>query len=241
MAHKPLIATRPIASSGKRRDLSRDSLIAAAIRLMDRPSAAALTMRGLADTVGVTPMALYNHFRSKRDLMAAVADHLIASAQFDGGHADWRQQLRHCFGMLRELCIRHPGLPNLLEQDGAATAAAFAPMDVTVRALVSEGMNELDSVRTFYLLTGFTLSHAAYQARPVPALEPSERVRKERLAERGFTAIERLDLPPAWDFDAGFAFGLSLILNGIEAELKDRTGTNGSEVQGGFSSTGGVQ
>src|SRR5690606_15347601 len=139
----------------------------------------------------------------------------------------------------RELCIRHPGLPNLLEQDGAATAAAFAPMDVTVRALVSEGMNELDSVRTFYLLTGFTLSHAAYQVHRVPVLEPPDRLQKERLAEESPSEMERLDLPPAWDFDAAFAFGLSLILKGIEAELPDNAGTIGPAAQGGILATGG--
>lgn len=209
----------PATSGGKRWDLSRDRLIAAAVGLIDRKGAGALTMRGLADDVCVTPMALYNHFSSKRDLLAAVAEHLVSSAQFDGKHADWQQQLRHCFSVLRGLCLRHPGLTALLEQDGAVPTAAFAPMEVTLRTLLAQGMSELDSVRTFYLLTGFTLSQAAYQARPVPALEPSECVRKERIAGRGYTATECLDLPLAWDFDASFEFGLSLVLKGIEATI----------------------
>src|SRR5688572_3922942 len=160
-------------SAAKRGDLSRDKLIAAAIELIDENGADALTMRALADAVGVTPMALYNHFSSKRDLLAAVAEHIISGAQFNGQHADWREQIHHCFDVLRDLSLQHPGLPGLLEQDGAAPGAAFAPMEVTLRALQSQGMNELDSVRTFFLLIGFTLSQASYQARPIPALEPS--------------------------------------------------------------------
>jgi TetR/AcrR family transcriptional regulator, tetracycline repressor protein len=210
-------APRPTAR--KRRDLSRNKLIAVALEQIDERGAKAITMRALAASLGVTPMALYNHFSSKRDLLTAVADHAISAVAFDGRHADWRYQVRHCFEALRSLCLRHPGLPALLEIDGAAPASVFAPMEVTLRALREAGLDELDSVRTFYLLIGFTLSQAAYQTRPVPDLEPSEKIRTERIAGRGYKAVERLELPPAWDFDASFAFGISLVLNGIEATV----------------------
>lgn len=219
MAKQSSTKKRKPRSGSKRGDLSRDKLIAAAIELIDEGGADALTMRALADAVGVTPMALYNHFSSKRDLLAAVAEQVISAAHFNGQHADWRKQIRHCFEVLRDLCLQHPGLPGLLEQDGAAPAAAFAPMDVTLAALQSRGMNELDSVRTFFLLVEFTLSQASYQARPIPALEPSEKIRTERIAGRGYKTIERLELPTTWDFDASFAFGISLILNGVEATV----------------------
>lgn len=209
-------------SGSKRGNLSRDKLIAAAIELIDESGADALTMRALADAVGVTPMALYNHFSSKRDLLAAVAEHIIGAAKFSSQHADWRERIRQCFEVLRDLCLQHPGLPGLLEQDGAAPGAAFAPMEVTLQALQSRGMTELDSARTFFLLIGFTLSQASYQARPIPALEPSEKVRTERLAGRGYKAIERLEMPATWDFDASFAFGISLILNGVEVTVSKK-------------------
>ena len=138
MAKQPSTKKRKSRSGSKRGDLSRDKLIAAAIELIDQGVADSLTMRALADSVGVTPMALYNHFSSKRDLLAAVAENLISAAHFDGQHADWREQIRHCFEVLRDLCLRHPGLPGLLEQDGAAPGTAFAPMEVTIVALKSQ-------------------------------------------------------------------------------------------------------
>lgn len=200
--------------------LSRGRLIAVALELIDEKGAEAVTVRALADAVGVTPMALYNHFSSKRDLLAAVADQIIGATEFDGRHADWRRQVRHCFEALRNLCLQHPGLTGLLEIEGAAPASVFSPMEVTLQALREAGLGELDSVRTFYLLTGFTLSQAAYQTRgPIAALEPAERIRAERIAGRGVTVSHRLELPPAWDFDASFAFGISLILNGVEATV----------------------
>lgn len=219
----PLKSGPGLRSLSKRKDLSREKLIAVAIELLDRRGANAITMRALADALQVTPMALYNHFSSKRELLSAVADHLVSSAQFDGRHAGWREQIRHCFHALRELCLRHPALPQLLEGSETAPASVFAPMEVAMQALRKAGLDELQSVRTYYLLVSFTLSQASYQTRgPIPALDPAERVRTGRIAGRGFAAVERLQLPATWDFDASFAFGLDVVLGGIEAVVLDK-------------------
>jgi TetR/AcrR family tetracycline transcriptional repressor len=211
------------AQQRKPRDLTRDKVIDAALALIDKSGTDALTMRSLAAAIGVTPMALYNHFSNKRDLLSAIAESVICAAEFDGGQADWRDRVHHCFALLRKLCLQHPGLPLILEFEGAAPASAFAPMEVTLRALHEAGLDDVDSVRTYFLLVGFTLSQAAYQTRPIPDLELLELARTERIAGRGYKAIERLALPERWDFDASFAFGISLILKGIEAELAQKT------------------
>ncbi len=183
--------------------------------MIDREGAEAITMRALAERLGVTPMALYNHVDGKRDLLRAVADHVIAGAAFDGGHADWRDQIRHCFHTLRNLCLRHPGLPALLKLDGVAPASVFAPMHVALAALGKAGLDEADGLRTYFLLVGFTLSQADYQARgPIRTLEPP---RMRRGSATGGAA-------PWWDFDKAFAFGLALILNGIAATVTLRRG-----------------
>jgi len=211
------------AARQKRRALSRGRLIAEALKLIDKRGAAAVSMRALADAVGVTPMALYNHFSSKRDLLAAVADHVIGTAEFDGKRADWRDQVRHCFNVIRSLCLRHPGLPGLLEQDGAVPASAFTPMEVTLRALKQAGFDELSSLRTYFLLINFTLGQASYQTRgPIVGLEPSEKIRTERIARKGHPPAERSELPSNWDFDSSFAFGISLVVSGVEAAVAGR-------------------
>jgi TetR/AcrR family transcriptional regulator, tetracycline repressor protein len=77
-------------------------VIDAGLALLDEAGADALTMRGLADAVGVTPMALYNHFNSERDLLSAIAESVISAAEFDGGQADRRNRVQHCFEVLRK-------------------------------------------------------------------------------------------------------------------------------------------
>ena len=66
------------------RDLTRDKVIAAALSLIDEAGARAVTMRGVAEALAVTPMALYNHFSSKDDLLLAIAANVLDCAVFDG-------------------------------------------------------------------------------------------------------------------------------------------------------------
>jgi TetR/AcrR family transcriptional regulator, tetracycline repressor protein len=185
------------------RTLSRDKIVEAALDLIDHNGAGAVTMRGLAQVLGVTPMALYNHFGNKDELLRGVAEHVIESAEFDGGQAKWDDRLRHCFHTLRRICLQHPGLPAMLEIEGAAPASVFRPMDVAMTALRAAGLDEMESAQAYFVLVGFTLSQAAYQARgPIPGLQASPR------------------LPCDWDYDAGFEYGIELIITGVIGKAK---------------------
>lgn len=206
--------------SGARRPgaLTRERIVEVSLGLVDHEGVDAITIRRLADALGVSPMALYNHVSSKRDLLRAIADHVMGEVDFDGAQDDWREQVKYCFRAFRAVCLRHPGIARLLEVADVAPAAVFTPMEVTLRALGQLGLDSRDALRTYFTLVSFTLSQASYQSRgPFPDLTPSEKIRAERLAGRGYDAIERLDPIPDWDFDAAFEFGLSLIIAGAEA------------------------
>jgi AcrR family transcriptional regulator len=202
------------------RDLTSTRIVEAALRLLDRNGSGALTMRAVADAVGVTPMALYNHVSSKNDLLRAIAAHVLDNANFDGGRVEWRAQIEFCFREFRAICLRHPGLAHLLETADVAPASVFAPMEVTLKALDQTALSVLDGVRTYFTLVSFTLVQASYQTRgPYADLEPSRKVRSERIAGRGFATVERVKLPADWDFDAAFEFGMRLILDGVETAI----------------------
>src|SRR5258707_15683849 len=63
-------------SETERTKLSRPAVVDRALALADRAGVDALTIRRLATELGVTPMALYWHFRSKEELIAGVADRI---------------------------------------------------------------------------------------------------------------------------------------------------------------------
>ncbi len=73
-------------------------------------------------------------------------------------------------------------------------------------------------MRTYFLLMSYTLAQAAYQARgQIPGLDPVDAAKRGRIADQGFETIEQMQMPPGWDFDATFAFGIRLVLDGVEA------------------------
>ena len=176
-------------------------------------------MRLLAAELGVTPMALYNHVGGKLELLRNVAGQMLAEIEFDNGTQDWRERVAGCFQALRAACLRHPGAARLLEVDGVAPAAVFAPMQVAVVALTDAGLSATDALRAYFTLIALTLGQAGYQARgPVAALEPGPAAETGRLDDK-LAEIIGPSLENAWDFDAAFEFGLKLILDGIEAAL----------------------
>lgn len=228
-------SVQPLKSVNRPRDLTRDKVIEAGLALLDCEGVGAVTMRAVAESLNVTPMALYNHVSSKDDLLRAIAADILDNANFDGGTSDWRDQVAYCFAEFRAICLRHPGLSRLLETPDIAPGTVFAPMEVTLNALSQAGLSELDGVRTYFTLVGFTIMQADYQSRgPYIDLEPADGTRSQRIAGRGYRMVEGMELPREWDFGAAFDFGLSLILDGVEAAIRrsDRQRGQTSDIGG---------
>ena len=101
-------------------------------------------------------MALYNHISSKRDLLRAAAEHILAEIRFDDGGPDWRRQVEACFRAIRRTCLRHPGTARLLEIEGVAPVAVFMPMQVTLDALTAAGMAPDNGLRAYFVLLSYT-------------------------------------------------------------------------------------
>src|SRR3984957_9970545 len=77
--------------SGK---ITRDAVLAAALEIIDRDGAEALSMRRLARALNRDPMILYRHAPGKAPLLDGVAETLLAQLQFDSADPDWAGQLR---------------------------------------------------------------------------------------------------------------------------------------------------
>src|SRR5579859_2856148 len=79
---------------GRPPKLSTAAIVAAAIGLLDRDGADALTMRRLGAELGVEAMSLYRHVAGRRALLDAIADGLAAEIEPHDGSGDWADALR---------------------------------------------------------------------------------------------------------------------------------------------------
>ena len=99
-----------------RGSLTREEIIHEALALLEEHGPGALSMRRLADRLGVAPNALYTHVRGKADLIDGLIDQVYAGLDLDPDPAgDWTQQLATLSQAVREhggtLCrMLHPGV-----------------------------------------------------------------------------------------------------------------------------------
>lgn len=96
--------------------LSRDAVARAAIELVDAEGLDALTVRRLATGLGVTPMALYWHFKDKDALLDGVAEQLLAEVVLPAADgAAWDVQLRATLEALLTGLAAHPAIAPMVK------------------------------------------------------------------------------------------------------------------------------
>jgi AcrR family transcriptional regulator len=98
----------------RREPISREAIVAAAIRLLDREGLAALSMRRLAEELGTGAATLYWHVGSKDGLLDLVFDELIGEEQVpDPDPSRWQEQLKDIARAQRRVSLRHPYLVRI--------------------------------------------------------------------------------------------------------------------------------
>src|SRR5919204_5267960 len=91
----------------RRTQLTRERVVAAGIELADRDGIESISMRKLAQELGVEAMSLYTHVRSKNDLLAGMADTVISQIPVSAEGTDWKTSLRQLALAARGVMLRH--------------------------------------------------------------------------------------------------------------------------------------
>src|SRR5690606_19923489 len=135
--------------------LTADRIVERALEIGDAEGLDAVTIRRLATDLGVTPMALYWHFKNKEQLLIGMADHLIAGFAVEPGDGrPWPERLREVvLGLVRTLRA-HPCAKSVLEEVGQTEVPNFlAVWDETLGLARAAGFSAAEScLITKYLL-----------------------------------------------------------------------------------------
>jgi AcrR family transcriptional regulator len=199
---------------GRPRKLSSDTIVAAAIALLDREGAQALTMRRLGAELGVEAMSLYRHVGSRQALLDRVADRLAAEIEPDARAAEWPDALRALASEVRALARRHPAAFTLVGVRVLGTPAALAPVEAVLASLRRGGFTPARAISAYRLVIayarGYALSELAGFAVEAP---PQARYPVIRSLSR------RLASEPS---ELSFRAGVETILGGLRAEAPVR-------------------
>ena len=215
------MAKSRVRRADRRTTLSREHVLREALTLLDRGGLDRFSLRRLADHLGVTPMAVYNHVNSKQDLLQGIAASVIEGMRYRRPGGSWQTIIRQCFRTLRRGCLAHPGAIPLIETAEALPPSVFRPMEITLNALQGIGFSVDDALRAHWLLTTFTLGQVSYQVRGWSrGVDAQAAVNEGRIDPTTFPAVVQATARGRWDFDKSFEFGLSTILAGLAARAR---------------------
>jgi AcrR family transcriptional regulator len=208
-----------------RTQLTRQRVVAAAIELADIDGTESISMRRLAQELGVEAMSLYTHVRNKDDLLDGMADAVISQIPPSAGEAGWKTSLRQMALAAREVMLRHPWAPRIIETRAAPGPAALGYINAVLGTLREGGFTIAQTHQALHILgsraLGFT--QALFDDSGDGDLDPETAAQLQDQLGATHPYVVEMALAVthggalgACDDAAEFAFALDFILDGLD-------------------------
>ncbi len=224
---KPL--TPPPRAATRRRPLSRDRVLRAAIRLADEGSLESVSMRKLGQVLRVEAMSLYKHVANKDDILDGIADLVVGDFEVPSGDVDWQTAVRRSAISAHQTLFRHPWASSLIESRLNAGPARRRYLDAMIGVLAAAGFPMPIVIRAIMALDshtyGFVLQEMAWSFDTENAPEMAAAFARSLPAGEypNLLAMAEMTATAPGGASVDFEFGLDLILDGLE-RLRDTTG-----------------
>lgn len=225
---------RPEPATQPRARLSKERVFRAAVELADRGGLESLTMRKLADQLGVGAMSLYYYVPNKDELITHMVDLVFSEIELPSMDVDWKTAMRRCAISKRNVLNRHRWAIGLLESQAMPGPASFrvnnAELGYLREAFSVEMTIQACSVLDAYIY-GFALQEkmAPFESAEGAAALAEQQAREfeARAEEQQFAALAE-EFPylaevvaghvanVGYDFTTAFEYGLDLILDALE-------------------------
>lgn len=206
----------------RRAQLTRERVVAAAIDLADRDGIEAVSMRRLAQELGIEAMSLYTHVRNKDDLLDGMVDAVISTIPITADGTDWRASLRQTALAARSVVLRHPWAPHIIETRTTSGPAVPRYVDAVIGILREGGFSIEVAHHALHLLGSRLVGFTQDLFDDSPDVDPEAASRFA--TEFGATLPYAAELAVAvthegalggCDDDVEFEFGLDFILDGL--------------------------
>ncbi|MEV6609212.1 TetR/AcrR family transcriptional regulator C-terminal domain-containing protein [Kutzneria sp. NPDC051319] len=208
----------------RREQLNRDRVLAAAVALADAEGADAVSMRGLAQRLGVVPMALYKHVANKDELLDGMIDAVVLEIEAPVDGLDWRSAVRRRILSARTVLLRHPWARRAMESKTTPTPIVLAYMDSTIGIFLSGGLSVDLTHHVMHALGSrvFGFTQELYDTTPATEIPPEvARFMAMQFPNIVAVATSRPHDPgsvvgPGCDDQFEFEFSIDLFLDGVE-------------------------
>ena len=228
------MATDAISSTNPRGRLTRDRVLRAAVERADGVGLEALTMRTLAEMLGVAPMALYRHVANKDDLIDAMVDVVFSEIGVPAGGGDWKSSMRQRAVAVREALTKHPWAVGLMESRRNPGPANLRHHDAVIGRLRAAGFGVAETAHAYSLLDSYIYGFALTKANlPFDGSEEVGAVAGAMLLPFPANAypnlvefLENHVMKPEYDYEREFEHGLDVVLEALDAGRMARTASS---------------
>ena len=204
--------------------LTRDAIREAALAVIDRDGIAAVSMRSVAQLLGVDAKSLYHHVADKDDLLDAVAEYLLGQLRAPEPTGDLRTDLRALAHEFRRATLAHPQAASLVLTRQLSTLAGLAPIEAILSVLRRAGAEPEQAVHYVRTMVATLVGMLLREVSAGPTFgnsDPAEIAARQReLAGSGLPDVA-LAAPylARFDRDAEFDSGVDLAVEFVAAQL----------------------
>ncbi len=209
---------------GDRAPLSRERILDGAMRVADGGGLASLTIRSLAQELGVKPMSVYHYVGGKDEIIDGIVDLVFGEMDLPGTQGSWRTQLRLRCESTRRVLRRHPWAIPLLQSRTSPGPATLRHLDAVIGCLRGAGFSLEATAHAYALIDsyvyGFAMSEASLPINgPETVTEVAQSMMFRHLAADYPNLLEFTTghiLQPGYDFGLEFDHGLRLVLDALD-------------------------
>ncbi|MGI5288726.1 TetR/AcrR family transcriptional regulator [Nonomuraea polychroma] len=201
--------------------LSRGRIVAAAIGLIEREGADAVSMRRIAADLGVGVMSLYNHVPSKDVLLNGVAEAVLSKIEFtDDPDAHWTDRVRMQARAFRQIAHHYPRSTMVVVSRQLHSAAGLLPVERALATLRSAGFGGADAVSILRMFIAYIVGSLLREVGVTPTFAPvhTRTIKADSVDATLFPEVGSLaPLLDECDHEAEFEFGLELLIQAMVA------------------------
>ena len=204
--------------------LSKQRVVAEAIRLADRDGVDGLSMRRLADALGAGAMSLYHYVANKEELLDAMIDVVFEEIESPRAEGDWQSEMRREVVSTRQVLSRHPWAIALMESRTTPGPANLRHREAVTACLRRAGFSVVTATHANWMLNSYVYGYCL-QAANLPfdtareLAEMTEDVYLPQLPADEFPYLNESAaalVAAGYDPTEEFTFGLDLVLAALE-------------------------
>jgi AcrR family transcriptional regulator len=217
-------------SAAERVPLSRERVLAGAMTVADAGGIGALTIRSLAQELGVKPMSVYHYVAGKDEIIDSIVDLVFSEIDLPVAGADWRTEMIRRANSARRVLAVHPWATALLQSRLHPGPATLRHHNAFIATLRTAGFSIGLTAHAFALIDsyvfGFALSDNALPIHgPESVADTAASMMEQFFDPEAYPYLLEFTMEhvmrPDYDFGKEFEYGFAVILDGLARSLRD--------------------